>query len=74
MVKHSFSDVHFGMVKKQSFIWLLTKLLDAMPKGAPQVILTDQDPMMTKAISQNLPFTVHPLLYLAYFEQIFSED
>ena len=30
-----------------------------MPKGAPQVIITDQDPAMTKAISKIPPQTIH---------------
>ena len=30
-----------------------------MPKGAPNIIITDQDPAMTKAIAQVFPQTVH---------------
>ncbi|XP_057811860.1 protein FAR1-RELATED SEQUENCE 5-like [Salvia miltiorrhiza] len=45
--------------KTESFIWLLKKWMEAMPTGAPKVIITDQDPAMTKAIAQVLPFTVH---------------
>ena len=45
--------------KTESFVWLFNKFLDAMPKGAPQVIITDQDPAMTKAIVEALPLIVH---------------
>ncbi|XP_073137648.1 protein FAR1-RELATED SEQUENCE 5-like [Henckelia pumila] len=45
--------------KTESFVWLLNKFIEAMPKGAPNVIITDQDPAMTKAIAQVFPQTVH---------------
>ncbi|XP_062005976.1 protein FAR1-RELATED SEQUENCE 5-like [Rosa rugosa] len=46
-----------------SFVWLFKELLNAMPgnapKNAPKMIITDQDPAMTKAISEALPQTFH---------------
>ncbi|XP_074585556.1 protein FAR1-RELATED SEQUENCE 5-like [Curcuma longa] len=45
--------------KAESFVWLLNKFIEAMPNGAPKVIITDQDPAMTKAIAQVLPQTLH---------------
>ncbi|XP_073138914.1 protein FAR1-RELATED SEQUENCE 5-like [Henckelia pumila] len=45
--------------KTESFVWLFNKFMEAMPKGAPNVIITDQDPAMTKAIAKVFPQTVH---------------
>ncbi|XP_074583474.1 protein FAR1-RELATED SEQUENCE 5-like [Curcuma longa] len=45
--------------KAESFVWLLNKFIEAMPKGAPKVIITDQDPAMTKVIAQVFPQTMH---------------
>ncbi|XP_024178948.1 protein FAR1-RELATED SEQUENCE 5-like [Rosa chinensis] len=46
-----------------SFVWLFKELLTAMlgnaPENAPKMIITDQDPAMTKAISEALPQTFH---------------
>ncbi|XP_059668971.1 protein FAR1-RELATED SEQUENCE 5-like [Cornus florida] len=41
------------------FVWLFETWLKAMPKGPPNVIITDQDSAMAKAISQTLPHTLH---------------
>ncbi|XP_042415197.1 protein FAR1-RELATED SEQUENCE 5-like [Zingiber officinale] len=45
--------------KTELFVWLLTKFIEAMAKGPPTMIITDQDPALTKAIGQVLPQTVH---------------
>ncbi|XP_057793224.1 protein FAR1-RELATED SEQUENCE 5-like [Salvia miltiorrhiza] len=63
-VNHHHQTIVFGCgflsdEKTESFIWLLKKWMEAMRTGAPKVIITDQDPAMTKAIAQVLPFTVH---------------
>ncbi|XP_024171445.1 protein FAR1-RELATED SEQUENCE 5-like [Rosa chinensis] len=42
-----------------SFMWLLKEFLNAMPGGAPKMIITDQDPAMEKAIFEVLPDTFH---------------
>ncbi|KAM5581168.1 hypothetical protein ABKV19_010407 [Rosa sericea] len=46
-----------------SFVWLFKEFLKAMPgnapENAPKMIITDQDPAMTKAISEALPQTFH---------------
>nr|XP_011468528.1 PREDICTED: protein FAR1-RELATED SEQUENCE 5-like [Fragaria vesca subsp. vesca] len=42
-----------------SFVWLLNTWLAAMPRGAPNVIITDQDQAMSKAIAHVLPNTFH---------------
>ncbi|XP_061993349.1 protein FAR1-RELATED SEQUENCE 5-like [Rosa rugosa] len=46
-----------------SFVWLFKELLNAMPgnapENAPKMLITDQDPAMTKAISEALPQTFH---------------
>ncbi|XP_038684103.1 protein FAR1-RELATED SEQUENCE 5-like [Tripterygium wilfordii] len=43
----------------ESFSWLLQQLLLSMPIGPPKMIITDQDPAMTKAIAELFPNTVH---------------
>ncbi|KAI8559418.1 hypothetical protein RHMOL_Rhmol04G0172300 [Rhododendron molle] len=43
----------------ESFEWLLKEWLKAMPGGPPKMIITDQDPAMTKAIGNVLPNTLH---------------
>ncbi|XP_060675878.1 protein FAR1-RELATED SEQUENCE 5-like [Ziziphus jujuba] len=63
-VNHHGQTVIFGCAllsgeKTEFFIWLFNQLLDVMPRGAPQVIITDQDPTMTKDIAQVLPSTCH---------------
>lgn len=45
--------------KTESFVWLFNKFIEVMPKGAPNLIITDQNLAMTKAISNVLPQTVH---------------
>ncbi|XP_024155754.1 protein FAR1-RELATED SEQUENCE 5-like [Rosa chinensis] len=46
-----------------TFVWLFKEFLNAMPgdapENAPKMIITDQDPAMTKAISEALPQTFH---------------
>ncbi|XP_062007189.1 protein FAR1-RELATED SEQUENCE 5-like [Rosa rugosa] len=46
-----------------TFVWLFKEFLNAMPGDAPEnaskMIITDQDPAMTKAISEALPQTFH---------------
>nr|XP_011468636.1 PREDICTED: protein FAR1-RELATED SEQUENCE 5-like [Fragaria vesca subsp. vesca] len=42
-----------------SFTWFFKEFLKAMPGDAPRMIITDQDPAMTKAISEVLPQTFH---------------
>ncbi|XP_074557556.1 protein FAR1-RELATED SEQUENCE 5-like [Curcuma longa] len=63
-VNHHHQTILFGCgflsdEKTESFVWLLNKFIEAMPKGAPTVIITDQDPAMTKAIAQVFPQTIH---------------
>ncbi|XP_020270737.1 protein FAR1-RELATED SEQUENCE 5-like [Asparagus officinalis] len=41
------------------FVWLFNKFLESMPRGAPKMIITDQDPTMTKAFPHVLPNTFH---------------
>ncbi|KAL2503763.1 Protein FAR1-RELATED SEQUENCE 5 [Abeliophyllum distichum] len=43
----------------ESFVWLLSKFMDAMSGQAPQIIITDQDEAIAKAISMVLPLTFH---------------
>ncbi|XP_038707587.1 protein FAR1-RELATED SEQUENCE 5-like isoform X2 [Tripterygium wilfordii] len=43
----------------ESFRWLLQQLLIAMVVGPPKMIITDQDPAMSKAIAEILPNTLH---------------
>ncbi|XP_042466252.1 protein FAR1-RELATED SEQUENCE 5-like [Zingiber officinale] len=63
-VNHHHQSIVFGCAflsdeKTESFVWLPTKFIEAMPKGPPTVIITDQDPALMKAIGQVLPQTVH---------------
>ncbi|XP_004292126.1 PREDICTED: protein FAR1-RELATED SEQUENCE 5-like [Fragaria vesca subsp. vesca] len=44
-----------------SFTWFFKEFLKAMSGDAPRMIITDQDPAMTKAISEVLPQTFHRL-------------
>ncbi|KAL8470378.1 hypothetical protein ACS0TY_033015 [Phlomoides rotata] len=45
----------FSDEKTESFVWLFSKLMEAMTKKTPGIIITDQDPAMTKAIAQVFP-------------------
>ncbi|XP_058203431.1 protein FAR1-RELATED SEQUENCE 5-like [Rhododendron vialii] len=45
----------------ESFEWFFKEWLKAMPGGPPQMIITDQDPAMAKAIASTLPNTYHRL-------------
>ncbi|XP_058216661.1 protein FAR1-RELATED SEQUENCE 5-like [Rhododendron vialii] len=45
--------------KTDSFMWLFNEWLKAMPGGPPKMIITDQDPAMTRAITSALPNTFH---------------
>nr|XP_048321205.1 protein FAR1-RELATED SEQUENCE 5-like [Ziziphus jujuba var. spinosa] len=45
--------------KTESFVWLFELLKDSMPTNNPKIIITDQDPAMTKAIVQSLPNIFH---------------
>ncbi|KAF7119495.1 hypothetical protein RHSIM_Rhsim13G0127000 [Rhododendron simsii] len=45
--------------KTESFEWLFKEFLKAMPGPPPKMIITDQDPAMTKAIANALPNTFH---------------
>ncbi|WP_222185245.1 hypothetical protein, partial [Geminicoccus harenae] len=45
----------------ESFVWLFTKWLSAMPTGAPKLLIIDQDPAIAKAIRHSLPHTFHRL-------------
>ena len=63
-VNHHRQTIIFGCAflsdeKTESFVWLFNKFLEAMSKGMPKVIITDQDPAMTKAIVETLPLIVH---------------
>ncbi|KAL5773651.1 hypothetical protein ACOSP7_013290 [Xanthoceras sorbifolium] len=42
-----------------SFVWLFEQFKKCMPNCSPKMIITDQDPTVTKAISQTLPDTLH---------------
>ncbi|XP_020258876.1 protein FAR1-RELATED SEQUENCE 5-like [Asparagus officinalis] len=41
------------------FVWLFNQFMESMPGGAPKMIITDQDPTMTKAFPLVLPNTFH---------------
>ncbi|KAM7488607.1 hypothetical protein LguiB_026091 [Lonicera macranthoides] len=41
------------------FHWLFTQFLESIPSGAPKMIITNQDPAMTKAFPIILPNTFH---------------
>ena len=41
------------------FIWLFNQFLESMPGDAPKMIITDQDPAMTKTFPLVLPNTLH---------------
>ncbi|KAL2481035.1 Protein FAR1-RELATED SEQUENCE 5 [Abeliophyllum distichum] len=43
----------------ESFVWLLSKFLECMPRQAPNIIITDQDAAIAKAISMVMPSTFH---------------
>ncbi|KAK9943483.1 hypothetical protein M0R45_009090 [Rubus argutus] len=52
------------------FVWLLKTWLRAMPRGAPNVIITDQDQAMTKAIAHILPNTFHRYYSLKLWKEV----
>ncbi|XP_073136959.1 protein FAR1-RELATED SEQUENCE 5-like [Henckelia pumila] len=63
-VNHHHQTIVFGCgfpsdEKTKSFVWLLNKFVEAMPTGAPNVIITDQDSAMKKVIAQVFPQTMH---------------
>ncbi|XP_020272101.1 protein FAR1-RELATED SEQUENCE 7-like [Asparagus officinalis] len=41
------------------FVWLFNKFFESMPRGAPKMIITEQDPAMTKALTHVFPNTFH---------------
>ncbi|XP_060673938.1 protein FAR1-RELATED SEQUENCE 5-like [Ziziphus jujuba] len=55
--------------KTESFVWLFELLKDSMPTKNPKMIITDQDPAMTKAIVQSLPNTFHRYCSWHIFEK-----
>ncbi|KAL2531252.1 Protein FAR1-RELATED SEQUENCE 5 [Abeliophyllum distichum] len=68
-VNHHGQTVLFGCgllsdESTESFVWLLSKFMDAMPRDAPQIIITDQDAAIVKAISMVWPLTFHSFLFL----------
>ncbi|KZV20430.1 protein FAR-RED IMPAIRED RESPONSE 1-like, partial [Dorcoceras hygrometricum] len=63
-VNHHHQTIVFGCgflsdEKTESFVWLFNNFIESMPNGAPNVIITDQDPAITKAIAYVFPRTVH---------------
>ncbi|XP_070677871.1 protein FAR1-RELATED SEQUENCE 5-like [Malus domestica] len=64
-VNHHNQTIVFGCgflsdEKTESFIWLFEQWLKAMPSGPPQLIITDQDQAISKAIAQWVPaFCMH---------------
>ncbi|TXG54219.1 hypothetical protein EZV62_019475 [Acer yangbiense] len=54
-----FACALLGSETTDSFVWLFEQFKKAMPSGPPKMIITDQDPAMTKAIKQCLPNTFH---------------
>ncbi|KAL2486569.1 Protein FAR1-RELATED SEQUENCE 5 [Abeliophyllum distichum] len=66
-VNHHGQSVIFGCgllsdETTESFVWLFTKFIEAMPNhAAPEVIITYQDAAIARAISIVLPSTLHRL-------------
>ncbi|XP_073015406.1 protein FAR1-RELATED SEQUENCE 5-like [Primulina eburnea] len=63
-VNHHHQTIVFGCGflsddKTDSFVWLLNKFLEAMPKGELNLIITDQDPAITKVIAEVFLKTIH---------------
>ncbi|KAL2465851.1 Protein FAR1-RELATED SEQUENCE 3 [Abeliophyllum distichum] len=63
-VNHHGQTVLFGCgllsdESTKSFVWLLSKFMDAMPGQASQIIITDQNAAIAKVISMVLPSTFH---------------
>ncbi|CAH9099228.1 unnamed protein product [Cuscuta epithymum] len=63
-VNHHFQSILFGcafMNKEnfESYLWILEAFLEAMPGPPPNVIITDQDPALSKAIARALPNAYH---------------
>ncbi|GAB2266713.1 hypothetical protein Dimus_037913 [Dionaea muscipula] len=54
-----FGCAFFSDETTASFEWLFRVWLKAMPAGPPKMIITDQDPAMTKAIAVVMPDTHH---------------
>ena len=53
------------------FVWLFNQFLESMPGGVPKMIITDQDPAMTKAFPLVLPNTFHRYYSLCILLKIF---
>ncbi|XP_060667203.1 protein FAR-RED IMPAIRED RESPONSE 1-like [Ziziphus jujuba] len=45
--------------RTEFFVWLFELLKKSMPANTPKMIITDQDPAMTKVVAQSLPNTSH---------------
>nr|XP_048323545.1 protein FAR1-RELATED SEQUENCE 5-like [Ziziphus jujuba var. spinosa] len=45
--------------RTESFIWLFELLKKTMPTNSPKMVITDQDPTLTKAMAHSLPNTFH---------------
>ncbi|KAK2661097.1 hypothetical protein Ddye_007630 [Dipteronia dyeriana] len=63
-VNHHGQSIIFGCAflsdeTTESFVWLFEQFLKVMPDGPPKMIITDQDPTITKAIAETFPNTVH---------------
>ena len=43
----------------ESFVWLFEQFKNVMSCDLPKMIIIDQDPAITKAISETLPNTFH---------------
>ncbi|XP_075516564.1 protein FAR1-RELATED SEQUENCE 5-like [Primulina tabacum] len=63
-VNHHHQTIVFGCgflsdEKIDTFVWLPNKFLETMPKDAPNLIITDQDPAMMKTVAQLFLKTIH---------------
>ncbi|KAL5756330.1 hypothetical protein ACOSQ2_021076 [Xanthoceras sorbifolium] len=58
-----------------SFLWLFDQFKETMPDSAPKMIITDQNPAMTKAIAQAFPNTYYRFSesYHSFFKKYVSK-
>ncbi|KAL2511895.1 Protein FAR1-RELATED SEQUENCE [Abeliophyllum distichum] len=53
----------------ESFVWLLSKFMDAMSGQAPQIIIIDQDAGYCKSYINGVTFDILQVFYVAHFDR-----
>ncbi|KAK3221720.1 hypothetical protein Dsin_008745 [Dipteronia sinensis] len=68
-----FDSTYYTNRYADSFVWLLEQFKRNNPRGPPKMIIIDQDPAMTNAISQALPDTFHRAIVRQRREELIAD-